>query len=241
MDKEKVASIDNTNTPITDVQDNNPILAVKTTAVDETTGIGVTKTVNETSGETATLTDATRVVETSIEDGADTEISTTGEAPTEVDATVAEETVIDETAEATSTDRTVDALYDWLTQNFGSVEVEKKPPRVVEPYKWCEIHVYISSTRCDTQSERDAIVKRVIPKVNRKLAELYIRVIPIDLRWGLSKTDTKDTYAIQKSCFSLVDKCRNGPGESPWFIALGTERYGGIFYLIFPISYPRVT
>ena len=58
------------------------------------------------------------------------------------------------------------------------------------------------------QAERDALIKRVIPNVNRKLAPRLIRIVPVDLRWGVLAEESSDCKTIQKTCLNQVDKCR---------------------------------
>ena len=58
-------------------------------------------------------------------------------------------------------------------------------------------------------AERDVIIKRIIPSLNRKLADKLIRIVPVDLRWGVLSSESKDCHAIQKTCLNQIDKCRD--------------------------------
>ena len=57
---------------------------------------------------------------------------------------------------------------------------------------------------------------------------MFIRFIPVDLRWGVLKEESKDCFAIQKTCLNQIDKCRLGPNQPVWFLGLRTSRYGWI-------------
>ena len=77
-----------------------------------------------------------------------------------------------------------DDLKEWLDETINpssnlNLSVSKKDRK---PGTWIEIRLFISSTFVDTHSERDLIIRRVIPSLNRKLADKFIRVIPVDLR-----------------------------------------------------------
>ena len=71
-------------------------------------------------------------------------------------------------------------------------------------------------------------VQRVIPSINRKLAPKYIRVIPVDLRWGVLANESKNCEEIQKTCLNQIDKCREDVLYMPWFLGLRTDRYGWV-------------
>ena len=70
-------------------------------------------------------------------------------------------------------------------------------------------------------------VQRVIPSINRKLAPKFIRVIPVDLRWGVLADESKNCEEIQKTCLNQIDKCRDVLCM-PWFLGLRTDRYGWV-------------
>ena len=93
---------------------------------------------------------------------------------------------------------------------------------------WIEIRLFISSTFVDTHSERDIIIRRVIPSINRKLAPKFIRVIPVDLRWGVTAEESMNCHKIQKTCLNHIDRCRGNSNWTPWFLGLRTQRYGWV-------------
>ena len=57
---------------------------------------------------------------------------------------------------------------------------------------------------------------------------MFIRFIPVDLRWGVLNEESKNCEAIQKTCLNQIDRCRLGPNQPAWFIGLRTSRYGWI-------------
>ena len=56
--------------------------------------------------------------------------------------------------------------------------------------KWQKVHVFISSTFNDMHAERDYLVKKVFPRLADWCEERKIRLVDIDLRWGVSEDDT---------------------------------------------------
>ena len=75
-----------------------------------------------------------------------------------------------------------DGLDAWLTANLHTTAQAKSDESERDANTWLEIRLFISSTFVDTHAERDALVKRVIPGLNRKLAPRLIRIVPVDLR-----------------------------------------------------------
>ena len=92
---------------------------------------------------------------------------------------------------------------------------EELPQEELKPSEWVEIRLFISSTFVDTHSERDVLIKRVIPQLNSELKESYIRIVPVDLRWGVLKEESKDCFAIQSTCLNEIDNCRRTICLSP--------------------------
>ena len=81
------------------------------------------------------------------------------------------------------------------------------------------IRLFISSTFVDTHGERDALIRKVLPALNKALAPRYVQIVPVDLRWGVS-ADKSTADTIQKTCLNEVDRCRVEPDEMPWFLGL---------------------
>tara|TARA_B100000795_G_scaffold255053_1_gene226426 strand:- start:60 stop:2804 length:2745 start_codon:yes stop_codon:yes gene_type:complete len=86
---------------------------------------------------------------------------------------------------------------------------------------WDIVRVFVSSTFNDFHGERDTLQKEVFPELNELLRSRRVRVVPVDLRWGLTKEDTseKGLGAIEY-CLREVDNSR------PFFLLMEGERYG---------------
>ena len=81
------------------------------------------------------------------------------------------------------------------------------------------IRVFISSTFRDMHEERDLLVQEVFPQIRRKCRERNLRLVDVDLRWGIPEGKiTDDTLA--DICLEEIDKCE------PFFICLVGNRYG---------------
>jgi len=109
-------------------------------------------------------------------------------------------------------------------KKWESLEAKRSPKNgtTMRKGQWRAIRVFISSTFVDTHGERDMLIRHVFPEVNKMLRSHYVRLIPIDLRWGLN-----DTQHIQATCLDYIDQCRAN-GGLPWFISLRTQRYGWV-------------
>ena len=121
-----------------------------------------------------------------------------------------------------------DDLEEWLE---GSIVPKFEPRKTLKKRElgtWIEVRLFISSTFIDTHSERDIIIRRVIPSINRKLANKFIRIIPVDLRWGVTAEESLNCFKIQKTCLNHIDKCRGKQNWTPWFLGLRTNRYGWV-------------
>lgn len=92
---------------------------------------------------------------------------------------------------------------------------------------WKTASVFISSTFRDMHSERDILVKRVFPKIREKLLPYRIKLIDIDLRWGITQEQSENEKTIE-FCLDSIDNCR------PFFVGILGERYGWI-----PAPYPH--
>ena len=85
--------------------------------------------------------------------------------------------------------------------------------------EWKDITVFISSTFNDMHAERDYLVKFVFPELREWCARRKLRLNDIDLRWGITSSDsqTKRTIGI---CLRDIDKSR------PYFIGFLGQRRG---------------
>ena len=74
--------------------------------------------------------------------------------------------------------------------------------------KWENAYVFISSTFNDMHAERDFLVKRVFPDLRLWCQERKIKLIDIDLRWGVSEDDATEnkTYYYVHGAKRAFDK-----------------------------------
>lgn len=86
---------------------------------------------------------------------------------------------------------------------------------------WQTISIFISSTFKDMHSERDILVKKVFPLLREKLAPYRIKLIDIDLRWGITEDQSENNETIE-FCLNSIENCK------PYFLGLMGERYGWI-------------
>ncbi len=83
------------------------------------------------------------------------------------------------------------------------------------------VRIFISSTFIDMHNERDIIIKQVIPSLQEKCRDINVRIIPIDLRWGITQEEAENGKVLE-ICLDEIDRAR------PLFIGLIGERYGWI-------------
>jgi hypothetical protein len=70
-------------------------------------------------------------------------------------------------------------------------------------------------------SERDVLVKKVFPLLREKLIPYRIKLIDIDLRWGITEDQSENDETID-FCLHSIEGCR------PFFLGMMGERYGWI-------------
>ena len=112
-----------------------------------------------------------------------------------------------------------------------------------------EVRLFISSTFVDMEAERDLLIRQVFPSLSAFCAERGVRLVPFDLRWGITEAQSRQgstievtrcvvgqlatkvllTYCLscfcalrwaKKICLREVDRSR------PYFLALLGSRYG---------------
>ena len=111
-----------------------------------------------------------------------------------------------------------DGLGKWL-------EINKTRPLLARK-GWKVVTLFVSSTFTDFYSEREVLIKRVVPQLNEWCLERKIRLIECDLRWGIPKdSTTNDTVDI---CMNEIEKCQDETGGQAFFVNLLGERYGWI-------------
>ncbi len=88
--------------------------------------------------------------------------------------------------------------------------------------KWENVYIFISSTFNDMHAERDYLIKRVFPELRLWCSEHKLKLIDIDLRWGVSEKDATENKRVVEVCLNNVDKCR------PFLLCLLGQRRGWI-------------
>jgi len=81
--------------------------------------------------------------------------------------------------------------------------------------------IFISSTFTDMHNERDILMNRVIPSLQDRCRAINVRVLPVDLRWGITCEEAENGQVVE-ICLDEIDRTR------PLFIGLLGERYGWI-------------
>lgn len=90
---------------------------------------------------------------------------------------------------------------------------------------WRTVRVFISSTFSDMQGERDSLTRAVFPALNAHpvVKSRRVRIVPVDLRWGLTAEDTSSAgLGAIEHCLLEISSSK------PFFIALVSERYGWV-------------
>ena len=72
---------------------------------------------------------------------------------------------------------------------------------------WKTVRIFISSTFNDMHAERDFLVKYVFPELSVWCRERKLRLIDIDLRWGVSAADATANNTVM-TCLSNIDESR---------------------------------
>lgn len=96
--------------------------------------------------------------------------------------------------------------------------------------------IFLSSTFIDTQTERNAIMEFVKPRVEDVCKELNIDFHFVDLRWGI-RDNAANNHDTTQICMDEIRRCfESSQTALPVFIHLAFDRYGwipipsGIFY-----------
>jgi hypothetical protein len=88
--------------------------------------------------------------------------------------------------------------------------------------KWENVYIFISSTFNDMHAERDYLVKKVFPQLSAWCEERKLRLIDIDLRWGVSEADATQNKRVVQVCLDRIDACR------PFFLCFLGQRRGWV-------------
>ena len=83
------------------------------------------------------------------------------------------------------------------------------------------IRVFVSSTFCDMQAERDELVKFIFPQLRKLCEKRGVIWGEVDLRWGITD-EQKSEGQVLPICLEEIHRCR------PYFIGILGERYGWI-------------
>jgi WD40 repeat protein len=84
--------------------------------------------------------------------------------------------------------------------------------------------IFVSSTFSDLHAERDALQRRVFPRLRELCLQHGCRFQAIDLRWGVSKEAGRDQKTM-KICLDEIKRCQRVTPR-PNFIVLLGDRYG---------------
>jgi hypothetical protein len=87
--------------------------------------------------------------------------------------------------------------------------------------QWENVNVFISSTFNDMHAERDYLVKSVFPALSEWCEERKLRLIDIDLRWGVTAADSEAKNTV-RACLRNIDACR------PFFLCFLGQRRGWV-------------
>ena len=88
------------------------------------------------------------------------------------------------------------------------------------PVNWKRVYVFISSTFHDMHAERDYLVKRVFPSLRDWCERRKLRLVDVDLRWGVTEVDATANQNVVKTCLKRIDECR------PFFLCFLGQRRG---------------
>lgn len=82
-----------------------------------------------------------------------------------------------------------------------------------------EIRVFISSTFVGLEDERKHLMTKVFPKLKREALKRSLTLVPLDLRWGVTKEQAEKGKTVW-ICLNEINKSK------PFFIGILGKRYG---------------
>ena len=91
-----------------------------------------------------------------------------------------------------------------------------------KPRKWEKVYLFISSTFNDMHAERDFLVKKVFPRLTEWCEQRRLRMVDIDLRWGVTEEQATRNKNVVEVCLNRIDECR------PFFLCFVGQRYGWV-------------
>lgn len=95
------------------------------------------------------------------------------------------------------------------------------PVHDAAPYGWKTVGLFISSTFRDFHAERDYLVKHVLPELREWCLQWKLRLLDIDLRWGVTHAQAENGELID-FCLKSID------GSRPFFLCMLGDRYGSV-------------
>lgn len=93
---------------------------------------------------------------------------------------------------------------------------------ITKAAKWEKVYIFISSTFNDMHAERDYLVKNVFPELGEWCDRRKLRMVDIDLRWGVTEADATQNRNVVHVCLNRIDECR------PFFLCFIGQRYGWV-------------
>lgn len=87
--------------------------------------------------------------------------------------------------------------------------------------QWETVRIFISSTFNDMHAERDYLVKNVFPELAEWCEARRLRLVDIDLRWGVTTSDSEANNTVL-ACMKNIDESR------PFFLCFLGQRRGWI-------------
>ena len=84
--------------------------------------------------------------------------------------------------------------------------------------KWEKVYVFISSTFNDMHAERDYLIKRVFPELQDWCEQRKLKLVDVDLRWGVTEEDATKNENVVQTCLKRIDDCR------PFFLCFLGQR-----------------
>ncbi len=88
--------------------------------------------------------------------------------------------------------------------------------------QWEKVYVFISSTFNDMHAERDYLVKQVFPQLQEWCERRKLRLVDVDLRWGVTEADASQNKRVVQVCLERIDACR------PFFLCFLGQRRGWV-------------
>ncbi|CAM9118327.1 unnamed protein product, partial [Ectocarpus fasciculatus] len=89
---------------------------------------------------------------------------------------------------------------------------------------WQCIRVFVSSTFADMFAEREYLVKAIFPRLRDWCAQRRLRLVEVDLRWGVPADSTSES--ILRACLEEIVYCKEVNDNTPFFINMLGHRYG---------------